>query len=187
MRTSKRRSTASASRRSPPITAARPSSRQSSVPASSTTRYARSPKYGSRADHPSATYAISKARAYSKKRSSSVAMSVPSARLSRPPSDPMEAPHYVKLVVPVAVLLLRLDGRGSLQRQTYQALRGAILRGRLAPASRLPSTRELAGELGIARNTVLLAYDRLVAEGYATTPPASGTFVVETLPASGHG
>ncbi len=81
-------------------------------------------------------------------------------------------------------MFLSLDGQGSLQRQAYQALRDAILAGRLAPGARLPSTRQLACELGVARNTVLLAYDRLVAEGYATTRPASGTFVVEALPAA---
>src|SRR6266481_4862088 len=70
------------------------------------------------------------------------------------------------------MLLLELDGRGSLQRQTYRALRAAILGGRLQPGERLASTRELARELGIARNTILQAYDRLIAEGYATTRAA---------------
>ncbi len=85
------------------------------------------------------------------------------------------------------MLLLELDGRGSLQRQTYRALRAAILGGRLQPGERLASTRELARELGIARNTILQAYDRLIAEGYATTRPASGTFVAATLPVAPRG
>jgi GntR family transcriptional regulator/MocR family aminotransferase len=80
------------------------------------------------------------------------------------------------------VLHLRLDGDGSLQRQTYRALREAILSGRLRPGQRLASTRELAAELGVSRNTVLQAYDRLLAEGYAVARPASGTFVAETFP-----
>ena len=81
------------------------------------------------------------------------------------------------------MLLLRLDGRGPLHRQTYRALREAILAGRLRPGARLPSTRDLAAELGVSRNTVLQAHDRLTAEGYAVTRPASGTFVAGALPA----
>ncbi len=84
------------------------------------------------------------------------------------------------------MLPLELDRRGSLQQQTYRALRAAILGGRLQPGDRLASTRDLARELGIARNTALQAYDRLIAEGYATTRPASGTFVAATLPPSRH-
>ena len=80
------------------------------------------------------------------------------------------------------MLLVRLDGEGTLQRQAYRALRGAILEGRLRPGERLPSTRECARELGVSRNTVLAAYDQLVAEGYAVARPASGTFVAESLP-----
>lgn len=85
------------------------------------------------------------------------------------------------------MLLLHLDGSGSLHAQTYRALRDAILAGRLAPGQRLASTRELADELGISRNTVLQAYDRLVAEGYATSRPASGTFVADVVPAPAAG
>lgn len=51
------------------------------------------------------------------------------------------------------------------QQLLYQRLRAAILDGRLAPGMRLPSSRSLALELGIARNTVLFAYEQLVAEG----------------------
>jgi GntR family transcriptional regulator/MocR family aminotransferase len=81
------------------------------------------------------------------------------------------------------MLLLRLDGDGPLHRQTYRALREAILAGRLRPGERLASSRDLATELGVSRNTVLQAYDRLVAEGYATARPASGTYVADALPA----
>lgn len=51
------------------------------------------------------------------------------------------------------------------QQLLYQRLRAAILEGRLAPGTRLPASRALAEELGIARNTVLHAYEQLVAEG----------------------
>jgi len=81
------------------------------------------------------------------------------------------------------MLLVRLDGDGPLHRQTYRALRDAILGGRLRAGERLASSRELADELGVSRNTVLQAYDRLIAEGYASARPASGTYVAEALPA----
>jgi len=81
------------------------------------------------------------------------------------------------------MLWLRLDGDGTLQRQLYRALREAILGGRLPPGSRLPATRTLGRELGLSRNTVLLACEQLLAEGYATPRPRSGLYVVDALPA----
>ncbi|MBY0274365.1 PLP-dependent aminotransferase family protein, partial [Candidatus Binatia bacterium] len=81
------------------------------------------------------------------------------------------------------MLLVRLDGDGPLHRQTYRALRDAILGGRLRPGERLASSRELADALGVSRNTVLQAYDRLLSEGYAVARPASGTYVANALPA----
>ena len=77
---------------------------------------------------------------------------------------------------------LALDGDGSLYRQAYRALRAAILDGRLAPGERLPSSRVLAREAKLARNTVLQAYEQLVAEGYAESRRGAGTFVVAELP-----
>ena len=81
------------------------------------------------------------------------------------------------------MLWLRLDGDGALHRQAYRALRAAILTRRLAPGARLPATRALARELGLSRNTVLAAYEQLVAEGYASARVGSGTTVCETRPA----
>jgi GntR family transcriptional regulator/MocR family aminotransferase len=80
------------------------------------------------------------------------------------------------------MLWMQLDGEGTLQRQLYRALRDAILAGRLAGGARLPSTRQLGRELGLSRNTVLLACELLVAEGYAVPRPRSGTFVADALP-----
>ena len=80
------------------------------------------------------------------------------------------------------MLLLPLDGEGPLHRQLYRSLRGAILAGRLGAGARLPSTRSLARELGLARNTVMLACEQLVAEGYAAPRARSGTFVADALP-----
>jgi GntR family transcriptional regulator / MocR family aminotransferase len=62
-------------------------------------------------------------------------------------------------------------------RQVYRGLRQAILAGRFRSGDKLPSTRELAGQLGISRTVVLLAYDQLVAEGFAGGRGGSGTYV----------
>lgn len=67
-------------------------------------------------------------------------------------------------------------------RQLYEHLRGAILNGRLRPGSQLPSTRSLAEELAVARNTVMGAYEQLLAEGYLEGETGSGTYVARTLP-----
>ncbi len=63
------------------------------------------------------------------------------------------------------------------------ALREAIRDGRLAPGARLPSSRTLARDLGLARNTVADAYGQLVAEGWLTARQGSGT-TVAARPAS---
>src|ERR1700760_4959125 len=60
------------------------------------------------------------------------------------------------------------------------ALREAVQTGRLAPGTRLPSSRALAADLGIARNTVAEAYTQLVAEGWLTAAQGSGTRVAGT-------
>jgi GntR family transcriptional regulator / MocR family aminotransferase len=75
--------------------------------------------------------------------------------------------------------------RGSsipLREQLYRLLREAILDGRLAAAARLPSTRVVARQTGLARQTVVEAFEQLVAEGYAIPRQASGTYVADTLP-----
>jgi GntR family transcriptional regulator / MocR family aminotransferase len=58
-----------------------------------------------------------------------------------------------------------------------RALREAIRDGRLAPDTRLPSSRALAADLGLSRGTVSAAYDQLVAEGYLAARHGSGTVV----------
>ncbi|MCJ1679508.1 PLP-dependent aminotransferase family protein [Streptomyces sp. APSN-46.1] len=76
---------------------------------------------------------------------------------------------------------LHLDlsaGRG-LRAGLVEALREAARSGRLAAGTRLPSSRSLAGDLGIARNTVAEAYAELVAEGWLTARQGSGTRVAE--------
>ena len=70
-------------------------------------------------------------------------------------------------------------GRGELARALHESIRT----GRLAPGTRLPSSRTLAKDLGVARNTVADAYGQLVAEGWLTARQGSGT-VVAGRPAS---
>ncbi|MEV6650438.1 PLP-dependent aminotransferase family protein [Streptomyces sp. NPDC051219] len=75
-----------------------------------------------------------------------------------------------------ADLHLELSGSG-LRAGLMDALREAVRTGRLAPGTRLPSSRSLAADLGIARNTVADAYAELVAEGWLTARQGSGTRV----------
>ena len=79
---------------------------------------------------------------------------------------------------------LNAAGPTALHRQLYDELRLAILDGRLAPSSRLPASRELAAVSSVSRNTVLSAYDQLLAEGYVVSRCGSGTFVADAIPES---
>lgn len=75
---------------------------------------------------------------------------------------------------------LLLDLRGSHRRSDLEAvLRDAIRSGRLTAGTSLPSSRSLAAELGVARNTVADAYGQLVAEGWLASRQGSGTRVAE--------
>src|SRR5947207_3161226 len=76
-------------------------------------------------------------------------------------------------------LLLRLDrGAGQpLRSQLESGLREAIRDGRLGVGERLPSSRELARELGISRGLVQECYGQLLAEGYLTSRAGSATRV----------
>ncbi|MEU6887301.1 PLP-dependent aminotransferase family protein [Streptomyces viridosporus] len=67
----------------------------------------------------------------------------------------------------------------GLRRGLTDALREAVRTGRLTPGTRLPSSRSLAADLGIARNTVADAYADLVAEGWLTARQGSGTRVAD--------
>ena len=78
-------------------------------------------------------------------------------------------------------LLLPLDRRrdapDGLTQQIYAQLRAAILSGRLRAGDRLPPTRDLAKQLGVARLTVSTAYEWLRAEGYVYGRVGAGTYV----------
>jgi GntR family transcriptional regulator/MocR family aminotransferase len=77
------------------------------------------------------------------------------------------------------LLHLELDGRGPVYAQLFRALKAAVLDGRLAPGTRLPATRNLASALGLSRNSVLVAYEQLCAEGFVEGRVGSGTYVTE--------
>lgn len=70
----------------------------------------------------------------------------------------------------------------SLQGQIFEQLRQLILGGKLKPGTLIPASRVLAEQLGTSRNTVLLVYDRLMAEGYLQARKAIGTYVNLELP-----
>ncbi len=79
----------------------------------------------------------------------------------------------------VGPIQLLLDKRGELASGIYRQLLEAIVDGRLRPGEKLPPSRELAQRLDVARNTVSVAYERLIAEGFLTARVGSGTFVEE--------
>jgi GntR family transcriptional regulator / MocR family aminotransferase len=71
-----------------------------------------------------------------------------------------------------------------MHRRLYNALRAAMLEGRLPAGARLPSTRALAAQLGIARGTVVAVFEQLASEGYVSGRVGSGTAVAPRLPDS---
>lgn len=70
---------------------------------------------------------------------------------------------------------------GDLQGQLYHALRARILSGHLQAGTQLPSTRALAASLGLARATVVGAYERLQAEGYLLSSPGAASRVADII------
>lgn len=81
-------------------------------------------------------------------------------------------------------LLQRIDRHCGkpVNRQLYQVIREAILSHVMPVGLQLPSSRDLARELKISRNTVTYAYEQLMAEGYLETRAGAGTFVADTVP-----
>jgi GntR family transcriptional regulator / MocR family aminotransferase len=80
-----------------------------------------------------------------------------------------------------AVVVDRLSSV-PLNRQIYEFWRSGILSGRFARGERVPSTRDVASALDLARGTVTQAYEQLLSEGYLQTTRGSGTFVCRQLP-----
>ncbi|MCF6525144.1 PLP-dependent aminotransferase family protein [Streptomyces sp. JJ36] len=92
------------------------------------------------------------------------------------PSGPRR-PAAARATVGGVDLHLDLEAGRGLRASLMRALRAAVRNGRLSPGTRLPSSRALAADLGIARNTVADAYAELVAEGWLTARQGSGTRV----------
>lgn len=93
-------------------------------------------------------------------------------------------PRMQRRTTKAAVLPVTLERNGPdpLHRQLYDQLRETILTGRLSAGARLPSTRALARDLGVSRNTVTAAFDQLLAEGYLEGRVGAGSFVTSELP-----
>ena len=67
--------------------------------------------------------------------------------------------------------------RTPLSRQIYMQVRSAVLSGALRAGTRVPSSRVMASQLGVARASVVSAYEQLLAEGYVESRHGSGTFI----------
>ncbi|MBZ9611616.1 GntR family transcriptional regulator [Rheinheimera maricola] len=76
---------------------------------------------------------------------------------------------------------LQLSGQGSLQQQLYQLLQQQLLGGNWPGGALLPSSRQLAADLSLSRNTVNQVLQQLVAEGYIEGQPGRG-YQVCSLP-----
>src|ERR1700754_366774 len=81
-------------------------------------------------------------------------------------------------------VLITLDRNGadSLQEQIYIRIRDQIVAGILRAGSPVPSSRILASQLKVSRNSVIFGYERLINEGYLVAQPMIGTFVADVLP-----
>jgi len=80
-----------------------------------------------------------------------------------------------------AIIYLDPDSKLNLQNQIRQKLVDGILNGAFPPGYKLPSSRKLSQQINVARNTVVLAYQQLVAEGYLVGRQRSGVFVNEEM------
>ena len=79
-------------------------------------------------------------------------------------------------------LVLEENTNKPLQLQIFDQIRSMIFDGRLKSGDSLPASRTLSEQIGVSRNTTLLAYERLLSEGYIETKPSVGTFVTSCLP-----
>ena len=85
--------------------------------------------------------------------------------------------------VPAPDLALQLDDvAGNQSSRVHAGLRAAILEGRIAAGTRLPSSRTLAEQLGLRRNAVVVAYEHLLSDGLAEARVGAGTYVSAQLP-----
>lgn len=78
-------------------------------------------------------------------------------------------------------ILLNRNKRATLQSQLYTALRASLTSGALKAGDAVPSSRDLASDLAVSRNTVIATYDQLIGEGYLEPRPRAGLFVNQSL------
>jgi GntR family transcriptional regulator/MocR family aminotransferase len=78
-------------------------------------------------------------------------------------------------------LYIDRSARPTLQDQLARQIRERIRSGDLAPGDSLPSTRDLATELNVSRNTTVYAYERLISEGFLESAPRAGVFVTPSI------
>ena len=83
--------------------------------------------------------------------------------------------------MPDAIIYIDPDQPMNLQNQIRQKLVDGILNGSFAPGMKLPSSRKLAQQLHVARNTVVAAYQQLISDGYLVSRQRSGIFVNEEM------
>ncbi len=81
--------------------------------------------------------------------------------------------------IPLVSVKINSSSDVPLYKQLYNAFRQSILEGKFSPGQKLPGTRSLASELKISRNTVVLAFEQLLLEGYIKGKIGAGTFVNE--------
>ncbi|GGW36662.1 GntR family transcriptional regulator [Gemmobacter lanyuensis] len=81
-----------------------------------------------------------------------------------------------------SALIPVLPTAGTRARAVYAALRGLIEDGRLPPGAKLPPSRALAQQWGLARGAVVAGFEMLVADGFAVAQVGAGTFVAPQVP-----
>ncbi|MEJ2617023.1 MAG: GntR family transcriptional regulator, partial [Ignavibacteriaceae bacterium] len=81
--------------------------------------------------------------------------------------------------IPLVAIKINFSLKIPLYKQLYSNLRNSILEGKFSTEQKLPGTRSLAKALKISRNTVDLAFEQLLAEGYIYKKRGSGTFISE--------
>jgi len=85
-------------------------------------------------------------------------------------------------VIDVAGIRFALDLSQPLWEQVLHQIRGAVARGELRAGEKIPSLRELAGQLRINPNTVMRAYQELERDGLTETRRGQGTFITASQP-----
>ncbi|SLN66726.1 MocR-like pyridoxine biosynthesis transcription factor PdxR [Oceanibacterium hippocampi] len=90
--------------------------------------------------------------------------------------------HRIAKDLPVSVAAAIGRDEPPMYQQLYRRIREGIVAGEMRAGQRLPSIRVLAAQMGIARNTVLLAYEQLLAEGCVESRQGSGHFVADVVP-----